>query len=77
MPAELGEGDLKREVASLDELLGETRVRFRNRQTPFASAQKLIEVDQEIRDALKRPLSPELQVEVRRLLSRLRLLDPH
>jgi hypothetical protein len=71
------EMDLKGEVASLGELLGETRVRFRHRQTPFASSQKLIEVDREIRTALALPLSAELQLELRRLTARLRALDPH
>ena len=71
------EADLKSELASLAELLGDTRVRFRHRRTPFLSAQGLIDVDGEIRFALQRPLSAELQLEVRRLLLRLRALDPH
>ena len=43
---------MKRELASLRELLGDTRVRFRQGLTLFASAEKLIEVDLEIRSAL-------------------------
>ena len=70
------EMDLKSEVASLGELLGDTRVRFRHRHTPFASSQRLIEVDLEIRNAIARPLTAELQLEVRRLTARLRALDP-
>ncbi len=76
-PAPLHEADLKSELLSLDRLLGDTRVRFRQRKTKFASSQELIDVDREIRDALKRPLSPELQLDVRRLMTRLRALDPH
>jgi hypothetical protein len=71
------EADLKRERLLLDELLGDTRVRFRQGKTQFASLQKLIDVDLEIRNALARPLSAELQLDVRRLLARLRALDPH
>lgn len=75
--AELNEGDLQRELDSLASLLGDTRVRFRHGQTRFASAQALIELDGEIRDALKRPLSAALQLDVRRLDARLREIDPH
>ena len=71
------EADLKREVAELGALLGDTRMRFHFRKTPFASTEQLTDVDQEIRGALARPLSDELQVEVRRLAARLRALDPH
>jgi hypothetical protein len=71
------EPDLQREIAALSELLGDTRMRFRHRQTPFAASQKLIDVDLEIRNALARPPSPELQLEVRRLTARLRAIDPH
>src|SRR3954471_21852960 len=70
------EADLKREVAALGALLGDTRVRFRQGRTPYDSAQDLINVDLEIRDALSRPLSPELQLEVQRLTARLRAIDP-
>ena len=70
------EADLKREVAALTALLGDTRVRFHHRLTQAASLQKLIDVDLEIRNALLRPLSAELQVEVRGLMARLRALDP-
>jgi hypothetical protein len=75
--AEFVEADLKREIASLGVLLGDTRVRFRHRETPFASWQKLVDVDLEIRNALRRPLSAELQLEVRQLTARLGVLDPH
>jgi len=76
-PTQVQEADLKRELLQLDELLGDTRVRFRHGQTQFASSQKLIDVDLEIRNARARPLSAELQLNVRRLLARLRALDPH
>lgn len=77
MPAEFVQADLRTEVASLAELLGDTRVRFRRRETRFASWHQLIDVDLQIRAALARPLSAELQLEVRRLAARLRALDPH
>jgi hypothetical protein len=76
-PTQVQEADLKRELLQLDELLGDTRVRFRHGQTQFASSQKLIDVDLEIRNARARPFSAELQLDVRRLLARLRALDPH
>ena len=76
-PTQLHEADLKRELLLLDELLGDARVRFRQRKTQFASSQKLIEIDLEIRNALARPLSAELQLDVRLLTARLRALDPH
>ncbi|OLD47887.1 MAG: hypothetical protein AUI48_01800 [Chloroflexi bacterium 13_1_40CM_2_68_14] len=76
-PAQLDEAELKRELGSLDELLGDTRVRFRQGKTQFASLQKLIDVDMDIRNALARPLSAELQLDVRRLIARLHTLDPH
>lgn len=74
--ADVVEVDLKRELNLLDELLGETRARYHRRQTPFAATEQLIAVDQEIRAARAQPLSPELQLEVRRLAARLRALDP-
>ena len=77
MPVEFVEAELKSEVAALAELLGDTRVRFRQHETQFTSWHKLIDVDLEIRIALGRPLSAELQLEVRRLTARLRALDPH
>lgn len=77
MPTGFVEADLKSEVGSLSELLGDTRRRFHRRETPFASSEELIDVDLQIRNALARPLSPELQLEVRRLTARLRALDPH
>ncbi|MGZ6143118.1 MAG: hypothetical protein ACXWLM_07250 [Myxococcales bacterium] len=70
------ESDLKREVESLGQLLGDTRMRFHHRQTPPASMEELTDVDREIRGALQRPLSDELQLEVRRLAARLHALDP-
>ncbi len=73
----LEEADLKRELLRLDEMLGDTRVRYRQRQTRFTSSQKLIDLDLEIRNALARPPSAELQLEVRQLMERLRKLDPH
>jgi hypothetical protein len=76
-PTQLHEGDLKSELLMLDRLLGDTRVRYRQRKTKFASSEQLIDVDREIRDALTRPPSPELQLDVRRLTARLRALDPH
>ena len=42
-----------------------------------ASTQALIDLDLEIRGALARPLSPALQLDVRRLSARLREIDPH
>jgi hypothetical protein len=67
---------LQQELAALQTLLGDTRVRYRFHKTPFNSAEALIEVDQQVRDALVSPESPELQAEVRRLTARLRELDP-
>jgi hypothetical protein len=43
----------------------------------FASSQKLIEMDREIRNALARPLSADPQLEFQRLTARLRAIDPH
>lgn len=77
MTTPIQEADLKRELLLLEELLGDTRVRFRAGKTQFASLQKLIDIDLEIRNARARTLSAELQVEVHRLLARLRALDPH
>ena len=77
MTTPIQEADLKRELLQLDQLLGDTRVRFRAGKTHHASLEKLIDIDLEIRDALARPLSAELQLDVRRLLARLRALDPH
>jgi hypothetical protein len=76
-PTQLHEADLKNDLLLLDRLLGDTRVRYRQRKTKFASSEQLIDVDLEICDALKRPLSPQLQLDVRRLTARLRALDPH
>ena len=70
------ESELKREVEELGTLLGDTRLRFHYRKTPFASTEELTTVDREIKSALARPPSDELQLEVRRLAARLRALDP-
>jgi hypothetical protein len=77
MTAEFVEEDLKREIASLGELLGDARVRFRLHRPPFALSQKLIDLDLEICHALALPLSAQLQLELRRLTARLRAIDPH
>ena len=77
IPAGFVEADLKVEVAALAALLGDTRVRFRHRQTRVASTQALIDLDLEIRGALARPISAALQLDVRRLSARLREIDPH
>jgi hypothetical protein len=69
-------GDLKQELAALNTLLGDTRVRYRFHKTPFASAEALIQVDEEVRQALVSPPSPELEAEVLRLTARLHALDP-
>ncbi|MGZ6126148.1 MAG: hypothetical protein ACXWLR_14365 [Myxococcales bacterium] len=74
--ADPAETEMKNELRVLDDLLGETRARYHRRETPFASSDKLIAIDREIREARTRPLSPELQVEVRDLTARLRALDP-
>jgi len=76
-PTQLHEADLKGDLLVLDRLLRDTRVRYRQRKTKFTSSEQLIDVDLEICDALKRPLSPELHLDVRRLTARLRALDPH
>ena len=68
--------NLKQELAALNKLLGDTRVRYRFHKTPFASSEKLIEVDEEVRAALASPPSPELEAEVLRLTARLQALDP-
>ena len=69
-------GNLKQELAALDKLLGDTRVRYRFHKTPFASSEQLIQVDGEVRTALASPPSPELEAEVLRLTARLHALDP-
>ena len=69
--------DLKREIASLGELLGDARVRFRLHGPPVSLSEKLIDLDLEICDALALPLSAELQLELRRLTARMRAIDPH
>ena len=68
---------LTAEMHALGELLGDTRMRFHKRQTPFASSERLIALDGEINMALASTHSPALQLEVRRLTGELRALDPH
>jgi hypothetical protein len=75
--AEPDASSLTRELATLNELLRDTRMRFHKRQTPIGAAENLMEMDREIRGALAEPQSPELLLEVRRLTARLRALDPH
>jgi len=77
MATAVEEVDLKRELLQLETLLGDTRLRHRQGKTKFASLDKLIDLDLEIRETLAQPLSAELQLDVRRLLARLRALDPH
>lgn len=77
MAAEFDEAVLRSESASLATLLGDTRVRYRHRKTPFVSSEKLIELDLQIRDALVLAPSAAAQVEIRRLSARLSALDPH
>ena len=77
MAAEFVEADLKREMASLGELLGDLRSRFRYGRPTYAASQKLIDADLDVRNALARPLSAELQLEVGRLMARLRAIDLH
>ncbi|HEY6911104.1 MAG TPA: hypothetical protein VI356_17125 [Myxococcales bacterium] len=71
------DAQLTAEMHALSELLGDTRMRFHKRQTPFASSERLMALDGEINEALSRPPSPALQIEVRRLAGELRALDPH
>lgn len=77
MSGEAADAELGAEMHALGELLGETRARFHRRQTPFASSERLIALDREIRAALASAPSPALQIEVRRLTGQLRALDPH
>lgn len=71
------DAQLSAELHALGELLGDTRMRFHKRQTPFASSERLIALDGEINMALATAHSPALQIEVRRLTGELRALDPH
>jgi hypothetical protein len=75
----MGEADanLQIQLRLLDQLLGETRARYHQRRTPFAAAERLIDLDREIRAALAQAASPELAIEAGRLIERLRALDPH
>jgi hypothetical protein len=72
-----GDAQLASEMQTLGALLGDTRMRFHKRQTPFASSERLIALDREIRAALASAPSPALKAEVRRLSGQLRELDPH
>lgn len=76
MTAEFVEADVKRDLASLSELLGDMRLLYRQPRKHFADSQKLIDLDLEIRNALKRSPSAALQVEAQGLMARLRALDP-
>lgn len=67
---------LDADLEVLKTLRGDTRMRFHHRQTAIRSRDALIDLEPEIRDALLRPPSPELQAEVTRLIARLRALDP-
>ena len=67
---------IEAELKALDQLLGDTRARYHRRETPFLSAEPLMELDREIR-SLSRVPSPELENDVRRLMARLHTLDPH
>jgi len=69
--------DPKEERLLLQQLLGETRARFRQGKTRFALADQLMDVDLEIRDLLAHPPSTDEDSAVRRLMARLRALDPH
>jgi len=77
MADEISEAEVKREVAALGALLGETSLRFHHRRTRLESSDQLIQIDREIRDAIALPLPAALQSQVRRLTARLRALDPH
>jgi len=77
VPAQFDEAVLRSEASSLETLLGDTRVRYRHRKTPFLASEKLIELDLQIRDALVLAPSAAAQVEIRRLSARLQALDPH
>ena len=68
---------LTRELAQVSTLLGDTRVRFRHRQTRAGVETRLIGLDREIRPALVKPPSAALLSEVRALTAHLRALDPH
>ena len=68
--------EIEAELKLLDKLLGDTRARYHRRETPFLSAERLMELDREIRTFSRAP-SPELEGEVRKLIDRLHALDPH
>ena len=68
--------ELEQEILALNALLGEARMTYHLRRTPQASFEELSELDFEIRQALARPLSRELQLDVQRLSARLRALNP-
>jgi hypothetical protein len=72
-----GEAEPKGELELLKTLLGDARIRFRQRKTPVSVSQQLIDLDLEVRNELARPPDAQQQLEVRRLIARLRALDPH
>jgi len=67
----------KGELELLKTLLGDARIRFRQRKTLVSVSQQLTDLDLEVRNELARPPDAQQQVEVRRLIGRLRALDPH
>ncbi len=67
----------KGELELLKTLLGDARIRFRQRKTLVSVSQQLTDLDLEIRNELARPPDAHQQMEVRRLIGRLRALDPH
>jgi hypothetical protein len=77
VPAQFDEAVAQSEASSLETLLGDTRVRYRHRKTPFLASEKLIELDLQIRDVLGLTPSAAVQLEIRRLSARLHALDPH
>ena len=75
--SEQDEAEPNAELELLRTLLGDARVRFRQRKTRAAESQQLIDLDLEVRSELARPRDPQQRLEVRRLIARLRALDPH
>lgn len=71
------DGTPQSELSLLEQILGDTRVRYRHHQTPFAVSERLAELDSEIRALLRQPPSPQVELEARRLIGRLHTLDPH
>jgi hypothetical protein len=71
------EAEPKVELELLKTWLGDARIRFRQRKIRVSETQRLIDLDLEVRNELARPPDPQQQLEVRRLIARLRTLDPH